>query len=173
MGTDTLEQLTLFDDEYKKDKIKIKHSKECVSCKKELPLSKMKKVGFVGKQKDGIYKWYLGKKCKECNNKEAKEGKKARMKFPYPKDKNYKCPICRKDADTLLNSYAIVDKDYNVYEGVLKKPFVLDHNHVTGKVRGYLCNSCNTGLGKIGDSVERLERATKYSKGELNGSTGI
>ena len=62
MGTDTLEQLTLFDEEYKKDKIKIKHSKECVSCKKELPLSKMKKVGFVGKQKDGIYKMVFRKK---------------------------------------------------------------------------------------------------------------
>lgn len=39
-----------------------------------------------------------------------------------------------------------------------------DHDHTTGKFRGWLCVSCNTGLGKLGDSVEGLERAIAYLK---------
>ena len=45
---------------------------------------------------------------------------------------------------------------------------VLDHCHETLKFRGWLCNSCNIGLGKLKDSIEMLERGIKYLKGELN-----
>ena len=38
----------------------------------------------------------------------------------------------------------------------------IDHCHKTGKVRGVLCFDCNTGLGKLGDDVEGLQRAIKY-----------
>ena len=40
-----------------------------------------------------------------------------------------------------------------------------DHNHVTGKVRGFLCHRCNTGIGFLGDTVEGLQKAVKYLKG--------
>lgn len=38
----------------------------------------------------------------------------------------------------------------------------VDHCHTTGMIRGLLCIPCNTGLGKLGDSVEGLERALAY-----------
>jgi hypothetical protein len=38
----------------------------------------------------------------------------------------------------------------------------IDHDHQTKKVRGLLCNNCNNGLGKLGDSAEVLERAAAY-----------
>lgn len=38
----------------------------------------------------------------------------------------------------------------------------LDHCHVTGKFRGWLCNKCNLGIGALGDTVESLERAVAY-----------
>jgi hypothetical protein len=38
----------------------------------------------------------------------------------------------------------------------------LDHNHATGEVRGWLCNSCNTALGFVGDDPLTLERLTAY-----------
>lgn len=43
----------------------------------------------------------------------------------------------------------------------------VDHDHETGQIRGLLCHNCNTGLGKFKDSIEFLELAIKYLKGEL------
>lgn len=45
-----------------------------------------------------------------------------------------------------------------------KRALCLDHNHETGKFRGWLCDNCNTGIGKLGDTVEGLERAIAYLK---------
>jgi hypothetical protein len=38
----------------------------------------------------------------------------------------------------------------------------VDHDHVTGKVRGLLCNQCNRGIGLLGDSPELLLSAVNY-----------
>lgn len=39
---------------------------------------------------------------------------------------------------------------------------VIDHDHVTGHVRGILCFHCNTGLGHFGDDLNRIETAADY-----------
>ncbi len=38
----------------------------------------------------------------------------------------------------------------------------IDHDHATGEFRGLLCPQCNTGLGKLGDSVAGLRKALAY-----------
>jgi len=38
----------------------------------------------------------------------------------------------------------------------------VDHDHKTNKVRGLLCQFCNTALGKFLDNVEILKRAILY-----------
>lgn len=76
-----------------------------------------------------------------------------------------------------LNLYGISKSDFwtifynqdrrcaicNALFGSKKHP-VIDHDHLTGKVRGLLCYGCNIGLGQFGDDIETLEIAIKYLK---------
>jgi hypothetical protein len=41
-------------------------------------------------------------------------------------------------------------------------PMHLDHCHVSGAFRGWLCLKCNSGLGKLGDDVAGVRRAIAY-----------
>ena len=40
--------------------------------------------------------------------------------------------------------------------------FVVDHCHCTNKIRGVLCNNCNTALGLVGDNVDTLHKMINY-----------
>ena len=52
------------------------------------------------------------------------------------------CPLCLKKKDKLC----------------------IDHCHSTGKVRGLICNNCNTLIGHI-ENTEKMERITAYLNG--------
>ena len=56
----------------------------------------------------------------------------------------FTCPICTKKS----------------LGGVSKH--VLDHNHHTGQIRGFLCESCNTGIGRFDDNVELVKNAINW-----------
>lgn len=47
-----------------------------------------------------------------------------------------------------------------VFEG--KRTPHIDHDHDSGRVRGLLCRSCNTGIGFLDEDPGRLERAARY-----------
>ena len=50
-----------------------------------------------------------------------------------------------------------------IHWDVHKKPAAqVDHCHDSNVVRGVLCQECNVGLGKLGDTVEGLKIALKY-----------
>jgi hypothetical protein len=45
---------------------------------------------------------------------------------------------------------------------VPRKSFHIDHDHVTGRIRGLLCSACNHALGLFAESPQRLQRAAEY-----------
>jgi hypothetical protein len=57
----------------------------------------------------------------------------------------FECPICRK----------------RTIAGVTSK-VVLDHNHITGEPRAWICDSCNTGIGRFKDDIALLQRAIEF-----------
>lgn len=45
------------------------------------------------------------------------------------------------------------------------KALALDHCHDTNEFRGWLCNNCNTAIGKLGDNLPGVMRAAGYLRG--------
>lgn len=155
--------------------------KRCSSCKIEKPFSDFYPVanGVGG----------VRPKCKECSRiaEKKKYGENAEFRWsklskqaiklqtdPEHKKKhmlsqrkwhlkkNYGMTI--DDFSSMLASQgggcAICGSKSGVFEP--KTRMVVDHCHVTGKVRGILCDLCNTALGKFQDSAELLTSAIRY-----------
>ena len=115
--------------------------KKCSCCKKLLPYN------CFGKNKSKSLG--LACTCKECLRESNTILKELHSRHKLPED--FVCPICNKDKDAL-------------YTGSKRseQPFRLDHDKVTGDFRGFLCDSCNTGLGKFGDNLETIKNAVRY-----------
>ncbi len=88
--------------------------------------------------------------CKECrvaiDGEPLKPDEKRRLEAIKPKG-IFTCPICQKTS--------IV--------GITAK-FVIDHDHKTGSGREWICDSCNTGLGRFKDDPELIQRVIEYLK---------
>lgn len=86
--------------------------------------------------------------CKVCRT--AIDGKHLTKEDSKKMDKIkptllFTCPICEKTS--------IVGVTANI---------VKDHNHQTGAGREWICDSCNTGLGRFKDDVVAFERIISY-----------
>lgn len=102
---------------------------------------------------DERYRMNLRSECKEC--------RAIRSRFDTIKRKY---GLSREEYTDLLESQggvcAICAKGPTVYDYLS-----VDHNHDTGEVRGLLCHPCNAGIGKLGDSIQRLRAAISYLEG--------
>ncbi len=88
--------------------------------------------------------------CRDCrvniNGKNMPKSEKDRMNAIKPKDYElFECPICHK--------VTIPDVTANI---------VIDHDHRTGLAREWICDSCNTGIGRFQDSPEMLGKIAEY-----------
>ena len=90
--------------------------------------------------------------CRECRiditGKSITAREKRRMERDKPPQHSvYTCPICQ---DPMI-------------VGVTAK-IVAEHNNSTGQGRGWICDRCNTGLGRFKDDPAFLEKAIAYFK---------
>lgn len=131
--------------------------KTCTSCKEIKPFS------FFHK---GInYKDGYRSKCKPC----VSVYHKKRNKNPEVKE--------RARANSYKTKYGITTNQYDEMlkqqNGVCKicgsaeskrgdHRLMVDHDHVTGEVRGLLCNPCNAAIGLLGDNISTLQNAINY-----------
>ena len=77
----------------------------------------------------------------------------------------YRSENCRGKFRDVISDDALRDLKATTKECVIcgsKEQLVVDHDHVTGKVRGMLCNHCNRGLGHFRDDPVLLEFAAQY-----------
>lgn len=54
------------------------------------------------------------------------------------------------------------------HQSNLTKRLAVDHNHITGEIRGLLCHKCNQGIGLLQDDYDLLIKAAKYLKGKTS-----
>lgn len=90
--------------------------------------------------------------CKNCrkviDGEKMPTSERRKMKARRPSDQTvFICPICEKRT--------IVDVTAKI---------VPDHDHDTGAGREWICDSCNTGLGRFKDDIAILETAIEYLK---------
>jgi hypothetical protein len=128
-------------------------TKTCYKCKKVKALSEFHKGSKTGSDKHG--RKY---QCKVCDKEERKiylqtsHGKSKQLQWEYGisldqynemmRKQDGRCAICG-------------------VPNFIRK-LVIDHCHDTGKVRGLLCDRCNTGIGKLRDNIDILQSAIKY-----------
>ena len=103
--------------------------KTCIYCKHTLPITAFPPKGNT-----------LDQRCSDCKNQQRRDGtKRVAIKettHGYPTN----CEIC----------------NCSIKKKGKKDKSIVDHNHKTGVIRGYLCDRCNTLLGKMGDDKENI-----------------
>ena len=118
----------------------------CKACQRLLPIEAFER------NRPSVWR----SECKECRAHKkpipAKVRREYEAKNPKPKEgEKFYCKVCERTIIVQNPS-----RDIN-----------LDHDHITGDIRGYICNRCNTGIGNLRDSISILERAIKWLKGTL------
>lgn len=121
--------------------------KICDRCFRLLPTES----GFENNRikKEGITKRPSCRDCRKIKN-GLSVSLKERRKWNEVKPDDFSmftCPVCSKPS--------IV--------GITK--LVLDHCHKTGTVRGWICESCNTGLGRFDDDGSLVSQAIAWLSG--------
>lgn len=166
----------------------VQKTKRCSRCKEDKSLADF---GNNKSHTDG--KQYYCKECKRIVDKGWKDRNPTHSKMWREKNPHYSKERNRRRYEENPNVYieydlkrkynlTIVDvermkeaQNYKCRICSRVRKLIIDHCHDTGKVRGMLCNPCNTMLGKMGDNkagiVQWCETATAYLDGELRWHT--
>lgn len=117
---------------------------KCSSCKKELKIKEYSNSGL--KTKYAV--------CKTCaSERTSKSYKEKSLLWRYG--------LSLKEYDELNEKQKGLCKICNKKNDVYHKLYV-DHNHLTGEIRGLLCRACNAAIGMFKDNPYLLRQAAMY-----------
>jgi len=132
--------------------------KICAVCKTSKPINLF--------YKDKRRSLGVARECKQC--KEAETKKRRLLKPHLFKQKRKKAMLKEKfnmtvdQWDKLYENQAGKCDICGTHQSELRRALAVDHDHVTNKVRGLLCDSCNNGLGRFKDSSDICLKASEY-----------
>lgn len=129
-------------------------------------------------------------KCSTCIRKEGRAGKRtappkpcktcgevftptgANHKYCSPKCKDIRQYHIKRNYDLTLVQYnhlketlgtdCMICGSKTVENSRGRNNLCIDHDHDTGKVRGFLCHHCNCAIGMFKDDVKRMKLAIEY-----------
>ena len=138
--------------------------KECTETKQRCSTCKEMKL-YAEFYVDNSMKNGYSPYCKECQrgyDKKYQQTEKYRIKVRRQLWRRQGINITYNEYLSMLEGQggkcAICDKIENQFG----KGMCVDHDHVTGAVRGILCTDCNMGIGNLKDDVDLLRRALAY-----------
>lgn len=118
-----------------------------------------------------IYSWkeyYTKKKADPVRYKDYLAKQVLRTRKHYASGKGYVKAIETKYGLSLKDYSKLLENQNNVCAVCFNPPttshkhLAVDHDHVTGKVRGLLCTQCNRALGLLKDSKQIVEKLLEY-----------
>ena len=122
--------------------------KWCAQCEQELPVSAFGRNRSNG---DGMTAY-----CRPCHNAAGRASKdRAGGSRTYHLKRRY--GLSAQDVDALVEAQGGLCPVCRT-----RTPEHVDHDHLTGTVRGVLCSSCNQGLGNFRDDAATLRNAIDY-----------
>lgn len=148
--------------------------KVCTKCKQKLPMAAYAKKSAT---KDGLQT--MCRRCVSLYHKEYRRTKQGRVKIRQQQRRYYQSKQGRESNRRTRIKYVYgltLEQHEQIYvnqngccklcgDSVAYNKIYTDHDHETGKIRGFLCHRCNTGIGFLGDTAESLQKAVEYLKG--------
>ena len=108
---------------------------------------------LIWRKNASMTKNYYSKNCKPCIRQEQRKLHAIKKLFPPPKAGTTPCACCGR-----------IDRLFPDHDWSIDDPRT--------SFRGYICKSCNVGLGHLGDSLAGVQKAANYlEKAEIR-STG-
>jgi hypothetical protein len=148
-------------------------SKICTKCDTNKPISEYgldsrMRCGHKAMCKSCVAKWAREhrKRNPDIRKKQVEYAKQWRANNPERHAFNHKTSGLKKYGLTVESYQQLLDSQSGlcaICESVPVNPHV-DHDHDTGKVRGILCGTCNSGIGYLKDNSSIVEKAALYLK---------
>lgn len=144
--------------------ITVPETKACSVCKEEKPAADFYREK---RHRDGLYSYCIP--CAREIRRESERRKQERMKVdPQYREHQrqrarvrgikHRFGLTEEEIAALPDRCEICGATENLH---------IDHDHVTGKVRGRLCQPCNHMIGNAKDDPERLRAAIAYLEGAV------